>query len=347
MLSKNSKKNIRVFITGAGCAVGQAIIKSLNISKLNFHINVGDISKLGVEAYKKKKFIIPKVEQKNALRWFLNFLKVKRFDIMFVGSEFEIEFFSRHKEEIEKKTGTLVCVSQNDTVKLFNNKLSTINFLKKNNFYYPKTFNIKEVILKKNNIKLRYPFFLKDTHGTSSRNVFFVKNFHELKEKSILLKNPIIQENLGRKYDSLNFYGEYTCSLFYDKDGKIIGPFLSERILKHGTSWVVRSIKNEKLKKEILKIGNKLKIIGSVNFQLKKHKNKFYIFEINPRFSGTTYVRALFGFNEPELFVKNYFLQQKIKNTNYKTGSAYRYFEDIVKIKENKKKMNFNFLEWY
>jgi len=40
--------------------------------------------------------------------------------------------------------------------------------------------------------------------------------------------------------------------------------------------------------------------------------NKVYPFEINPRFSGTTYIRALAGVNEPDLFIKKYLLNQEI-----------------------------------
>ena len=65
MLSKNYKKKIKVFVTGAGCAIGQAIIKSLNISKLKINISVGDISQISLEIYNKNKFLIPKVEKKN------------------------------------------------------------------------------------------------------------------------------------------------------------------------------------------------------------------------------------------------------------------------------------------
>tara|TARA_B100000989_G_scaffold294175_1_gene272766 strand:- start:6596 stop:7642 length:1047 start_codon:yes stop_codon:yes gene_type:complete len=332
MLSKNYKKKIKVFVTGAGCAIGQAIIKSLNISKLKINISVGDISQISLEIYNKNKFLIPKVEKKKSLKWYLKFFKLNKFDIIFIGSEYEIEFFSKHKVEIEKKTGTLICISHFDTIKLFNDKLSTIKFLKKNNFNYPKTLDIKNKVLKNKDIKLKYPLYLKNTKGTSSRNVFLVKNLYELKEKSKLIQNPIIQENLGKKYDPFCFHDEYTCSLFYGKNGELIGPFLSERILKHGTSWAVRSIKNRTLKNLIIKLGKNLRGIGSINFQLKKHKNKFYIFEINPRFSGTTYIRAILGFNEPELFVKNYFLNQKLININYRKGNSYRYFDDIVKL---------------
>ena len=123
---------------------------------------------------------------------------------------------------------------------------------------------------------------------------------------------------------------------------------MSERILKHGTSWIVKSINNEKLKKNILTIGKKIKGVGSLNFQMKKHKNKFYIFEINPRFSGTTSVRAFFGFNEPEMFIKSFFLKKEIRNCKYKIGMAYRYFEDIFvpgSVKKYKKQKG-KILKW-
>lgn len=342
MFSKNSKNNISVFVTGAGCAVGQAILKSLNVSKYELNIFVGDISKTSIEFYLKNKILIPKVEQKNSLKWFINFLKKKKIDILFVGSEFEIDFFSKHKKEIEKKTNTIVCVSDYKIIKLFNNKLSTIEFLEKNNFNHPRTFAIKKNIKNKNDIKLKFPFYLKDTHGTSSKNVFLINSFQELRENIKKIKNPLIQETLGKKYDVNKFHDEFTCSVFYKKNGQILGPFLSERILKHGTSWVLRTVKNDNLKKYIVSVSKKIKGTGSVNFQLKRHKKKFYIFEINPRFSGTTFSRAIFNFNEPEMFIENYFFNKMINKVNYKQGSSYRYFEDIFIIKNSKEKTEFN-----
>ena len=341
-------KPINVFVTGAGSAVGQSIIKSLSLSKLNIKILIGDISKLCSGLYAREGYIIPAVEKKKSLNWFIKFFIKKKIDILFIGSEHEIEFFSKYRKIIENKNKTIICVSDYNTIKIFNNKFSTVEFLKKNKFYYPITYNIKNENLKKDRIKLKYPFFLKDTRGTSSRSVFLINSFKELIDKSRSLKNPIIQEQLGLKYDFHNFHNEYTCSLFYTKEGKVIGPFMSERILKHGTSWIVKSINNEKLKKNILTIGKKIKGVGSLNFQMKKHKNKFYIFEINPRFSGTTSVRAFFGFNEPEMFIKSFFLKKEIRNCKYKIGMAFRYFEDIFvpgSVKKYKKQKG-KILKW-
>jgi len=343
------RKQIKVFVTGAGSAVGQSIIKSLSLSKFNIKILTGDISKLCSGLYAREGYIIPAVEKKNSLHWFVNFFIKKKIDLLFIGSEHEIEFFSKYKKIIENKTKTIICVSDYNIIKIFNNKFSTVEFLKTNKFCYPKTFIIKNENLTRNKIKLKYPLFLKDMHGTSSRSVFLINSFKQLIDKSKSIKNPIIQENLGQKYDAYNFHNEYTCSLFYTKEGGVIGPFMSERILKHGTSWIVKSINNSKLKKTILRIGNKIKGVGSLNFQMKKHKNKFYIFEINPRFSGTTSVRAFFGFNEPEMFIKSFFLKKKIRNYKYKIGMAYRYFEDIFvpgSVKQYKKQKG-KILKWF
>ena len=66
------------------------------------------------------------------------------------------------------------------------------------------------------------------------------------------------------------------------------------------------------------------------NIQLKKHNNKFYPFEINSRFSGTTSIRAALGFNEPELFIKSFFLKQKLKRKiKISNGFVFRYIEEV------------------
>ena len=47
---------------------------------------------------------------------------------------------------------------------------------------------------------------------------------------------------------------------------------------------------------------------GSFNIQLRLSKRGPIPFEFNPRFSGTTSIKSYFGFNEPEMFIKNYYL---------------------------------------
>ena len=49
-----------------------------------------------------------------------------------------------------------------------------------------------------------------------------------------------------------------------------------------------------------------------MNIQGRYAHKKFYTFEINPRFSGTTYFRALAGINEPDLLICKYLQGESI-----------------------------------
>jgi carbamoyl-phosphate synthase large subunit len=52
-------------------------------------------------------------------------------------------------------------------------------------------------------------------------------------------------------------------------------------------------------------------------------------FEFNARFSGTTAVRAYFGFNEPEMVLQNYYLKENLPEVVIRKGLALRYLEEV------------------
>ena len=80
-----------------------------------------------------------------------------------------------------------------------------------------------------------------------------------------------------------------------------------------------------------------------MNIQLRNSKKGPVPFEFNARFSGTTSIRAKFGFNEPEMFIKNYYLNKKIKNPKIKPGVTFRYIEEIFLINASIKKLKTKF----
>ena len=97
-------KKINILVTGAGSGVGQSIIKSLKISKINCNIISADISKYNAGLYRtKKSILVPKVEKKGTLSWYIKNLKKLKINILMIGSEFDINFFSKYKNIIKKK----------------------------------------------------------------------------------------------------------------------------------------------------------------------------------------------------------------------------------------------------
>ena len=52
-------------------------------------------------------------------------------------------------------------------------------------------------------------------------------------------------------------------------------------------------------------------------------------FELNARFSGTTAIRAHFGFNEPKMALLSYFYNKPINSAIIRKGVALRYNEEV------------------
>ncbi len=324
-------KKIKILVTGAGSGVGQSIIKSLKISKLKVDVIFGDINYFNSGLYRiKNSLIVPKVEDRGTLNWYIRKLKKLKINILMVGSEYDLVFFSNHAKEIQNKTGCLVCVSNTEIINIFNDKYLTQVFLKNNNLPFLKTFkskNINDAVIASK--KLNFPFILKGRFGTSARNVFLIKNLIDLKKNYNSVKNPILQEYLESKtYDKKI---EYTCSFFKTKSRKILGPIILKRKLVNGTSWITETIKNQKISSSILKIAKLVNCNGSFNIQFRIRNKVPVPFEINPRFSGTTSIKAHYGFNEPEMYIQSYFLNKSINKNirNIKQGVCFRYVEEI------------------
>jgi carbamoyl-phosphate synthase large subunit len=79
----------------------------------------------------------------------------------------------------------------------------------------------------------------------------------------------------------------------------------------------------------LMKVAEKLPCMGTLNIQLMVGPNGPVPFEFNARFSGTTAVRAHFGFNEPEMSLRSYVLGQTIAEPALRRGLALRYLEEV------------------
>jgi carbamoyl-phosphate synthase large subunit len=320
------KEKINIIVTGAGSAVGQGILKSLCQRKSKLNLIPADISPLNAGLYFLKKFIIiPKVERKGSLTKIVSLIKKYKAKGLFVGSEYEIEFFSKNKDFIEKKTNTKIFISKLQNIKIGNDKYKTYLFLKKNNFLVPETFELEKKNKRKIIKKIKFPCYAKPKKGTSSRGIIVVKSLKEFKNLKLFNKKYIIQSHAG---DTKN-KEEYTAGLFVDKNKNIIGPIILHRILKNGTSWVTEVVQNKKISNYLRNVSRKFNSVGSINFQFYIKKGLPEIFEINPRISGTCPIRTYFGFNEPEMYLDHFLNDKKLKQPKIKMGMCLRFNQEV------------------
>ena len=178
-------------------------------------------------------------------------------------------------------------------------------------------------------LKNKTGLIIKPVFGRGSQNIYKASNVAEL--KAILnyfdvMHTPyIIQEYIPDDHQ------EYTVGVLSDKKGLSARSIVMQRFLWGGATGYAKVIRHGAINKFCEDLAFQIRSTGPLNIQLRLDKNKKpLVFEINPRFSGSAPMRALAGFNEPDILLRNFHLDQKFKKTSIRVGSQYyRAFQEI------------------
>ena len=323
------RRRCRVLVTGAGSGVGQGIVKALRMSTLPLTIISADITLMNAALYRTDEaVIVPRIETVGSLAEIMEILLQNRIDVVMVGSEFELEFFSENKAAIESQTGALVIAAPLETVCIADDKWLTAEFLRDKGLPYAESFlpvGLDDAVTMAG--RWGYPVVLKTRRGTSSRHVHIVKDRGMLEACYSSTPMPMLQRVIDIPTPEL--HSEYTCSVFKTPDGRILGPFTARRTIRGGTSWHVEVAPFRQLYECLLAIGEAMDFPGSLNVQLMLAAGGPIPFELNARFSGTTAIRAHFGFNEPEMALQAYFYREDVCAPVIRSGIALRYHEEV------------------
>lgn len=313
-------------ITGTGSLIGQAIIKSINVSEFadtTMLIGMDYFDNTVGSHWCNKNYLLPDLlKPELELQWedtIICIIRNNNIRILFIGVDFELIKFALLKDRIENETGCIVIVSDKSVIRIADDKYLTYQFLRENKLYYPSTSIFEFAELN----KISFPCIIKPRNGYRSRGVYLVNSEEELKDRASSIKMPIVQEYIG------DDESEYTCGVV--RLGNYFDSIVLRRQLKDGNTHIAVYENGfpEIIKKYIFDIANKLNIFGACNFQLRLDDSGIpKLFEINARHSGTTYIRALFGFNEVETIIA-YVLGREIKKKSLKEGKVVRYFDEM------------------
>lgn len=317
---------ITVVVTGVGAPIGVGIIKSLRASPLSIRIVGVDSEPLAQGLFRvDRSHLIPSARQ-NPEAYFealISVCQLEKADILFSGWEGELPMLSQRKAEFEQRTETLLPFSSDATLKSLD-KWLTVKVLSAFNVPVPDT------VLPADQEQLgdfrrnhAYPYIIKPRRSSGGKGLVLVHNDRELAFFSDYIPDPVIQEQL------LPDDQEYTVGVMLQKDGKSGGTLALKRSLSGGLSYRMESTQNEDACNVALQAAQAMGVLGAVNVQMRLTATGFKVFEINPRFSSATCVRANFGFNEPELVIRHFVLGEEIIPPIAQQGICLRYWEEI------------------
>lgn len=316
---------IKILVTGAGALLGQGIIRCLKMIKDMdiFIISADPSAKSTGHFIADKSYLIPFAVDENYIQKIEDIIEQDRIDVIFVGTDTELPKLSLNKEYLENKYGIKVVVSNNHVIEIANDKWKTSEFLKENNFPYPISAltTDKKAILKLMELN-EYPYIAKPIDGARSLGVQIINNKDELISICNFPNNLVVQELIGMDNE------EYTSGCLV-VNGKCKSIVTLRRDLRDGNTWRAYRNGDNPYDGIIKEISEKLNPDGPANFQFRVKNGIPIIFEINGRFSGTTPLRAMFGFNEVEALLKFYFMGIDIKQPILKDGIVLRTFSDL------------------
>ena len=143
-----------------------------------------------------------------------------------------------------------------------------------------------------------YPCIFKGRQGAGSKVLFTVGSADEALFLAKRYSDGIFQELL------LPHDNEITCGVFRSKNNQI-AVLQFQRVLNEGTTSWAKTVYYQDIEDMCKFVAEALELEGSMNVQLRLTDDGPRIFEINPRFSSTVYMRHLIGFDDVVWSIKD------------------------------------------
>jgi carbamoyl-phosphate synthase large subunit len=328
---------IRVLVTAiGGIGHGDQILKALRLAPPGrYHIFGADANPCCPQASLVERFVtLPPVRDPSYLTVLLRTCEELGVQVLFHGCEEELLLFAANRNLIED-AGVFLPINDTALIHLCMDKAKTNARLVELGFPAPRYIHVTSES-DFDDIDW-FPVVVKPAvGGGGSANVYIAQNMKELKALAVYLglgdmtSAFMIQEYVGTPDQ------EFTVGVLHSLDGQYVNSIAVKRHLNSRLS-VCASVVNRTGRKELgprlvissgvsqgdigrypeitaqcREIADRLGSRGPLNLQCRVVDGRVLVFEINPRFSGTTSLRAMAGLNEPDLLVRRHLLGEDI-----------------------------------
>lgn len=268
----------RILVTAVSGDIGNAIVKILlNTDSVVFACDINEYVPCmnEVEEFWQCSYAVEKGYIDELLA------KCQKYDIQYLipTNEREIEAIDKNREYFER-IGIKIVIQNTKVLQICLDKYKTMEFLKANSIGVPDSF-IDENMMESDK---QYICKARRSNG-SKKNCKISGRQKELFHK----EEDIIQEFIDSDE-------EYTIGVF--RDNKTINTIIFRRQLKNGYSNLVKLQSDSEIEKLAKQVADIFDLRGYINIQLKRKAGNLFVFEINPRISGTVMFRHMLGFED-------------------------------------------------
>ena len=325
------QKHSVVVTSIGGISVGNSIASALQISK-NYNLIATDINQYSSGLYENKGYVVPPAKAPDYFQKLKEICENEKIEAIYPGHELELIEISKNRKQLP-----IPIINKDSLIQLYHKKYDQYNFLKSKSIACPKTsFDAREII-----DEFGFPIICKDNFitGGGSKSVHILKNETDL--SFFKHEGQVFQEYI-------NSPNEYTIGVLTSKEGKIIDSIPLKKVIvgptkKTSVSYNSRNYyistgisqgifeDNEEVKALAEEIASKVDSIGPLNIQCRYIDGNLVVFELNPRFSATTSMRAEVGFNGPDVLFRNFVLGESFERLNWKKGMlALRTLKNVI-----------------
>lgn len=316
---------MNVLVTGVGGPLGQALIKALRQSALPCRVLGTDRSEHAVGfGWVDRSWVLPDCSHaEDYLAQLRGLCAAEKVAAILPSSEPELVLLSRHAPELVKDLGVVVVASPPKVLAIGLDKRETCRFLREAGLNFPRFASLKAADDVKDLVaELGFPLIAKPCRGSGSRGLFRVNRWEDIAYLLTLDQDYLLQEYL-RPDDQ-----EYTVGAFRPRNGQLVGSIAMKRELMAGVTYRAWVAQNFAVGEEARRVVEALRPLGPCNVQMRLTARGPVTFEINPRFSSTTAMRAHFGYNEVDMALRDLVLHQPIVPPQVRSGMAMRFWEE-------------------
>jgi carbamoyl-phosphate synthase large subunit len=315
----------RILVTGAGGNVGQGILKALTAARIASWTVATDCEPVSVGLYAVDRgYVVPRAEDPSFGDSLCRIIEKERVDLILVGADAETIHLARLRDRLQRETGAVVLVADTEAVERSHDKWLTAQWFASQRLPHPLTVRADDGPGRVALMDAVECVIVKPRCGYASRGIVISTRRDEIEAIADRIgANGIVQEYVGSEDQ------EFTGSVLCDRSGRVGASIVMKRELLQGTSYRIQPVDDAELTSALHEWATRFAARGPVNFQFRVTTNGPVCFEINARFSGTTGIRHLFGYNDAALAVRHFLFNEPIEQGPIVPGMVMRLWDEM------------------